>query len=177
MKRRKLPPTEYLRECFIYDEHSGLLYWKARPVTHFFNARIWASCNSRLTGKQAFTYVHPGGHYFGAIDGVNYQAHRVVWKLVTGEEPPTNIDHRDRNGLNNRVANLRAATDSQNQINRVGGWGKAKIKGVRPVRGGKWEARIHKDGRYYHLGTFAEKAEAIACRNQATVAMYGEFSP
>ena len=77
----------------------------------------------------------------------------------------TQIDHRDRNPLNNQRSNLRVATHSQNGHNR--GTQKNSKTGVKGVsfnkEKGKYRAQITVEGRYYFLGYFdtIPKAEAI----------------
>jgi hypothetical protein len=86
------------------------------------------------------------------------------------------VDHRDRNGLNNQRANLRLATHSQNQANRrmfkctVSG-----IKGVSP-KGKKWRAQIRFDGNLIRLGTFEDKMFAGQVYKAAAEILHGEFA-
>lgn len=87
------------------------------------------------------------------------------------------LDHRDRDPANNRWKNLRAAGYSENSINRTRSWGQHPNIGVRPKKSGSWEARIHKDKKYFHLGTFASEQEAIAARKAKAIELYGAFAP
>ena len=41
------------------------------------------------------------------INGKLYLAHRVIWFMYYGEQPPRQIDHVDQNRANNRIDNLR----------------------------------------------------------------------
>ena len=53
------------------------------------------------------------------VDEVAYKVHRVIWAIVKGEDPgELMVDHIDGNKTNNRIENLRLATNSQNQANR-----------------------------------------------------------
>jgi len=65
-------------------------------------------------------------------------------------------DHRDRNGLNNTRANLRAATNSQNMANRnIQKNNTSGFKGVSwHKRIGKWQSTIRIDGKLRSLGYF-----------------------
>lgn len=175
--RRSLPPVEFLRECFIYDEASGALFWRIRPREHFLSDRECRRWNSRYAGLEAFTTVSACGHRFGAIGHVNFFAHRVIWKLVLGVEPPSIIDHKNRDPADNRWGNLREAEQAENFINRVGTIGASGVIGVRVNRQGSWDARIHKDKKYIHLGCFDSKEKAIEARRRAELGLYGEFAP
>ena len=178
MKRNTLPPVEYLEECFSFDKDTGLLFWKERPRHHFSSDKGWKIANVKHAGKQAFTSPMGDGYYYSFFEGTAYAAHRVLWKLVTRQEPPDFIDHVDQDISNNCWSNLREATQSQNFINRSGSWGKVGIAGIRGSQNGKkWIARIQKDRRYVHIGTFGSKHEAIAARNEVAKQLYGDFVP
>lgn len=77
--------------------------------------------------------------------------HHEILPLENGKE----VDHRDRNGLNNRRKNLRLVTHSQNLHNRG-------AKGISfDKRRGKWKARLNVKGRELWLGYFVDRRDAI----------------
>jgi hypothetical protein len=89
------------------------------------------------------------------------------------------IDHINRNGLDNRKANLRIVTNMQNCWNSDRGFynGTSKYKGVRlDKRSGKWYARIRHNGRYIHLGTFDTEIAAAIAYDTAAQAYRGQFA-
>lgn len=112
MAAKILPEQSYLRECFNYNPRTGELRWKKRPHTR---------CNTRFVGKPAgyrMLRSNSVGHYIAiGIDGGLWLAHRIIWKWVTGRDPPDEIDHRDRDGTNNRWRNLRLSTRQTNMQN------------------------------------------------------------
>lgn len=179
MKFKKLPSQKYLKECLRYEPQTGRLFWKKRPLAHFAgNKRIQKTINARCAGKEAFIYENPCGHRFGSISGSTYFAHRIIWKLMTGKDPMQEIDHANRRKNDNTWNNLRIANNSENQINRCRSWGAVGIPGIRRSQNGRrWEARIHKDRQYYHLGTFITKEAALAARAVKARELYGEFAP
>lgn len=52
------------------------------------------------------------------IDKVVYKYHRIVWLWVTGKWPRGNIDHIDKDAMNNRWSNLRDVTHKENMSNK-----------------------------------------------------------
>ena len=52
------------------------------------------------------------GYLVMKFEGVMFKVHRIIWKMVTGKEPVTIIDHRNTVRTDNRWANLREATRS-----------------------------------------------------------------
>jgi hypothetical protein len=155
MAYRLMPDAAYLRECFNYDPETGALRWLIRPVSHFESEYIAARINTRYTGQPITSTAK--GYLRVAVQGKRYQVHRIIWKLMTGDEPPVVIDHIDRNRTNNRWGNLRPATLRENQMNR------ARVQGARVgvyFRRGKpspWVATIL-------VGCYSTAAEASAAR-------------
>lgn len=117
------------------------------------------------------------GYRMVTVLGVKYLAHRIVWFLCKGEWPTIGIDHIDRNHKNNRIENLRLATQAENTRNNSHRVGASGVRGVRSdKRDGGYDARISKNGRMIHLGSFATIAEAAAVRREAEKKYYGEFA-
>jgi len=84
------------------------------------------------------------------------------------------VDHINRNGLDNRRQNLRSATRSQNVANSKP---RGKYKGVGwHKRSQKWYAHIGKGGRQFHLGVFDTPEAAAAAYDKAALEKFGEFA-
>ena len=79
--------------------------------------RICATWNTRYAGKEAFVAISALGYKEGPFLGKHYKAHRIIWKLVNGHEPKGQIDHINGVRADNRFANLRDVTGSENQRN------------------------------------------------------------
>jgi hypothetical protein len=99
--------------------------------------------------------------------------HQLLMPLSDGRT----TDHKDRNPLNNRRSNLRPATQSQQQVNKVfpnttgyiGVWRSASR--IRPYR-----AALEVDGKQIYLGVFSSPVQAAQVRDEAAKQYYGEFA-
>lgn len=171
-----MPSAEYLRECFEYRD--GRLIWKVRPAHHFNSKAGEARVNGRCAGKYADTAIDAWGYRLTGIAGVIYKTHRVIWKMVTGEEPKDFLDHRNGIRSENVFENLRPATKAQNAFNKGVVRARSGFKGViRPKpTADYWLARIMKDRKTTVLGKFATKAEAHAAYVAASQELFGEYA-
>jgi len=103
LKAKPLPSSEMLNSLFEYSIVTGQLYHKI----------------GRCAGKVA-GWSHMRGYRIlkiGGRTGEKHLAHRVIWKMLTGEEP-NNLDHENLDTTYNAWINLRDGTKSQNQGNR-----------------------------------------------------------
>ena len=111
------------------------------------------------------------GYPTARIAGRPDMLHRFVWRLKHGSVP-TELDHINRDPLDNRLANLRPATPSLNKLNRrrrtptrrglPQGVGRSAGRRARPYR-----SQIYCNGKPRHLGTFATPEEASAAYERA----------
>lgn len=87
------------------------------------------------------------------------------------------VDHIDGDGLNNRRANLRLATQAQNLMNRTGpaAHNALGLLGVR-LRYGRYEANIRSGGKQIYLGSYATAEEAVVARRAAEILYHGAFA-
>jgi hypothetical protein len=104
--------------------------------------------------------------------------HTLMHRLLMGTPVGYEVDHKDRNGLNNRRSNLRVATKAQNQGNRrCNRTSKTGLKGVHVRENGRFQARITgDDGRLHGLGTYDSAEEAACVYDAAAREKYGEFA-
>lgn len=86
--------------------------------------------------------------------------HRQVLGLQKGDS--RQADHKNRNRLDNRRANLRACTSRENQQNlSVKHSSSSSFRGVHwDKRGRKWRAKVWVDGKEVSLGSFTDEARA-----------------
>jgi hypothetical protein len=106
----------------------------------------------------------------GDAPGKLYQAHRIVWTIANGKSPQGFIDHIDRNRGNNAIENLRLATRTENNQNRI-------FQGYGIHAPGIYRARIRVNGRLAHLGLFKTIEESKAAYIEACNRLRGGFSP
>ena len=101
----------------------------------------------------------------------------AMHRLIIDAPKDMQVDHIDRNGLNNTRANLRLATRAQNGHNSIRSVTKktSAYKGVFPA-GKKWWARIYFNGKCIRLGTFEREADAALAYNEAARKYHQEFA-
>lgn len=110
----------------------------------------------------------------GGRAGRNIKLHRFLW--IYWGLPLSHLDHINGDGLDNRRANLRAATPMQNSANtRRPKNNTSGYKGVSRVAKG-WRAMISINRRNVWLGVFATPEDAAAAYWKAAVATRGEFA-
>ncbi len=110
-----------------------------------------------------------------ATGGKKVLMHRQILGAKEGDE----VDHINREKLDNRRSNLRFVTRSQNMHNRPRQKNNTSgAKGVShdPTHRGKkkWRASIQVNGRYKLVGRFVTMEEAVAAYDDAARAMVGE---
>jgi len=167
-----LPSAKYLHACFDYNPGTGKLVWKRRPRRHFTSTKEWKRWNTRFAGTIA---GHRRRHCRISLAGCSYEAHRIVWKWVTGNEPPANIDHKNCDGYDNRWVNLREATQTKQNWNK--GLARNNLSGYRGVSRdrGKWRATIMINRTQRHLGIFSTAKKAAAAYEIVARNLHGEF--
>jgi hypothetical protein len=122
----------------------------------------------------------PTGHVYAARNSepVNGRRTHVFMHRVLANTPADRVtDHANGNTLDNRRANLRIATRSQNMWNRRPNRdGRSKYKGVSWHRQHqKWAAAIQIEKRRHHLGLFVNEHEAGEAYRVAAVRLQAEF--
>jgi hypothetical protein len=91
--------------------------------------------------------------------------HHAVLALF-GMYTSAETDHVNRDTLDNRISNLRAASTALNTGNRRT-WGLSLYIGVCRYQTGGWSARVMVDGVQKHLGVFDREQDAALAYNRA----------
>lgn len=126
--------------------------WCARKCRHTYYAVRWIK--------------RPDG------TGTQTQLHRAILKT------DKSIDHINRNGLDNRRVNLRPATHSQNQANRLQSIkNRSGYKGVHEGAGkNKWQAEICFQNKRFTLGTHMTPEDAARAYDAKARELFGEYA-
>lgn len=155
----------------LFDYSDGKLFWKKRK----------ANC-IHIGDEAGCLWTRPDGvaHWIIKINDMRFKRSRIVWIKHYGDIiPGIEIDHADRNTLNDRLENLRLATRSQNTTNRR--IQKNNTSGMRGVRfykpSSKWLARISLNGKTLHLGYFDTKEDAYSAYLDAANKLHGHWNP
>jgi hypothetical protein len=173
MKPKPTPSAEQLRKLLDYDPETGALTWRERSPDWFIGSkhtpeRAAACWNAKMAGKPALASVTANGYGHGAIGNQSFLAHRIIWKMATGEDAE-DIDHVNGDRTDNRLANLRSCSRTANMRNR--GLSRNNRSGYHGVwmelKTGKWCAQIEHDGIVEDLGRFDVIEDAAAARKAA----------
>lgn len=172
MANKPLPCPTLLRQLLRYEPETGKLFWRARGARWFpdgYHSRTSyaKSWNAQYADKEAFT-AKTNGYPYGAMFCTNFFAHRLIWKLVTGDDPEQ-VDHINGDRADNRWPNLRNVSNLENARNRkILDRNTSGHTGVyREKRTQRWVAYINGNGKKKHLGTFDAFDEAVAARRKA----------
>lgn len=151
-----LPSVDYLRSILSYNPQDGELGWRVDYVRFVAGTRAGNIQSGQVR-----------------IDGRLYKMSRIIWKMMTGEDPPTIVDHEDRNERNNSWSNLRLATSAQNCAN-CGRQGRQRAlpRGVY-MYGLKFAVRLSGNRDF---GAYDTLEEAVAVAEQERTKTYGEFA-
>lgn len=98
--------------------------------------------------------------------------HRVIMHC----SPNQSVDHINHDKLDNRKANLRVVSQSDNMANarKTAKPKSSKFKGVnRRKKNGRWRAELFKHGVYYYLGDYSTEVEAAQAYNKKALEMSG----
>ena len=154
--------AEMLRSVLSYDPETGSFAW------------LMALRNAPA-GKTA-GIATSSGQIGIQVSGRAYLAHRLAWLHVHGQWPDGMVDHINGDCHDNRIANLRVVTASQNQWNRgVPRNNTSTFKGVSwRGRRQKWYAAISVNGVTRHIGSFNTAEEAAAAYAAASAELHGQ---
>jgi hypothetical protein len=154
--------TIYLEDMFDYN-----------PETGWFTNRV--SRGRAKEGDRAGAFT---GHGYRRIiiDYTKHYEHHLAWYYVYGEYPDE-IDHINGDGSDNRIANLRVCTRTQNNFNAQSTLGESGLRGAYlDKRYLQWYSKIQFGRQVKFLGNFNSPEEAHQAYLRAADEIAGEFA-
>jgi hypothetical protein len=171
---RKPLTAERAREMLHYDPETGNVTWRLS------NGR------RAVAGNRAGWLDKSTGYWRVEIDWQRHRLHRVIWLLVKGEWPNSQVDHENGIRSDNHWTNLREATAQQNSHNRKCPKSNKSsgLKGVSlssnrwdGTRGGKkWKSMIRYNDKSVYLGCFHKKSDAHQAYIDASKELFRQFA-
>jgi hypothetical protein len=156
-----------LSQIFNYDPDTGILTRKIRT-----GVRTQIGDIAGTTSKDGYRYTR--------ANGKKMRNTHIIWTIMKGNKVPSGyqVDHKDRDRLNDKWDNLRLVTPSQNCHNAtIRKDNKSGYKGVSFYKqSGTWRAVVNLNGKQYSAGyhATAELAFEAICikRNE----LHGEYA-
>lgn len=102
--RRTTEEYEEISKMLRLDEETGEIFWTVATVSNV------------VVGQRAGIKPTPKIYASVQYKGNKYTTHRVIYFMVTGENPEV-VDHIDGDITNNKPSNLRSATFAENSMN------------------------------------------------------------
>lgn len=130
------------RDLILVDEEDE---WLLFNYNWSITAHGYVVRSELLDGRWMPTYLH------------HYVMGQPIWK---GDE----IDHINRNGYDNRRANLRYVTHQENMQNALHPLGATGARGVTQLPNGRYKAQLKRHSIHHNIGVYDTIAEAVAAR-------------
>lgn len=162
----RVTTQELVKSLFDYHE-DGYLIWKDNRGK-----------NSSLLGTIAGTVSKSifGDRRKVVINYSAYMCSRIIFLWHHGRLPRI-VDHMDHNTLNDKIDNLRAATNEENNQNTSSHKNStSKYLGVSLYNKKYWVAEIKPFGIKKYLGSFKTQELAALAYNKAAVRHFGDFA-
>lgn len=145
-------------QIFMYCENTGLLTYKIK------RGKI-------LPGTIAGTLAL-NGYVTVGVDKKKHYAHRIIWEMLYGTIPDgSQIDHINGKRSDNRLCNLRLASNHENSKNQ-----KRKSNNSSGFTGVSWDSQTQRwrayitvNGKTKSLGRYLEEIDALSARKNAEI--------
>lgn len=136
----------------------------------YWTINLYSTKKGTLAGR-----IHNGYRSVGVtINKITKRipCHRLVWFMHFGYLP-NQIDHIDRNRLNNSISNLREADCAQNRRNASKASGKSsKYIGVsKRMKSGKWQAAIRINKKTIYIGVYTLEEDAAKAFDRKCISL------
>jgi len=156
---------ESMKAHIDYCPETGVMTWK-KVLSN--RVKVGMQCGANIDSK---------GYGRVCFSGKQYRAHRVAWAIHYGEDACGQIDHINGDRLDNRICNLRIATNQENSRNNcISANNTSGATGVTwHKKSGKWMAQIVVSYKPIYLGLFKNKEQAVQARKKAEQDFFGDF--
>jgi hypothetical protein len=132
-----------------------------------------ATVDKEFAVLDAYKWCLTDGYAKTNVDGKIIGMHR----FVLGDKQNYEIDHINRNKLDNRKANLRHSTHQQNTFNATRRKSKHGYRGVRQANGtDSYHSMICFNGKRIYLGSYKTPEEAAIAYDNMANELHGEFA-
>ena len=152
---------EDLVKVLNYNPETGEFHWRVKPSKRF---PAGMKAGSTVNG---YVRIHHKDHMYGA--------HRLAWLYMYGKHPENQIDHINGNPSDNRIANLREATHTENAQN-IRRAQKNNSHGTLGItydpKKQLWRARIGINGKRIYIGKYKSQEEAAKAYIEAKRTMH-----
>lgn len=157
--------ADYVRSILGYNPETGDLVWKVAK-------------GRRVRSGDVAGHLNGNGYVYVRVDGAHYLSHRLVWLIHYDRWPKDQIDHINGDRADNRVENLREATNAENHQNKSScANSSSSFVGVHwEPRCGTWQAQITLGGKQKYLGSFHSEEAAAAAYAKAKAELH-TFNP
>ena len=160
MKKNKLPlpSIDIIKNKFTYHKN-GYLLWNIDVINNRIRKGDIVKGKLHKSGSLFYKYV--------GINGKSYAEHRIIWYLLTKENPENNdVDHINRNTLDNRIENLRKVTTAQNNTNK--NRYKNNTTGYAGIyeENGRYAATVFHNGKRYRNKTHTTLEKALLAQKE-----------
>lgn len=121
--------------------------------------------------------LYGNGYYYIQLYKKRIKKSRLIFLYVNGYLPKV-VDHINGDPSDDRIANLRGCTPSQNTMNsKIREDNSSGFKGISWHKGNKkWHAYIEKGGRRENVGFFEVKEEACDALEERRKVLHGDFA-
>ncbi len=97
-------------------------------------------------------------------------------RLIMAAPKHSEVDHKNRNGLDNQRSNLRLCTRQQNCCNKKLKSAKTSLYRGVSFKSGKWRVQITVNQQVMHIGLFQDEMEAARAYDARVQKCFGEFA-
>ena len=153
----------FIKEHLLYNKNTGIFYWNVN--------RQKIQKGSIAGGLSSEGYIQI------RVLGKKMSAHRMAQLLHYGTLP-NNIDHINGIKTDNRIENLREATQSENMRNYA--HNTKNTSGYKNVvwnkKAFKWQVGLRVEGKKKHIGLFNSINEAVEAAQNARQQFHGAFA-